>query len=118
MPPRIGNQYGTPMRQTKNLMDINIDAFYNILKQNQRNVNDAMSYKKKAVVATSYPLALVAKKTKITAMLAKAFNRKKYYFKPTNNNLRTSSASSSANRKQEYVQSEEKKVDKKADEKK
>nr|GEW30795.1 hypothetical protein [Tanacetum cinerariifolium] len=28
-------QYGTLMRQTKNLMDINIDALYNILKQNQ-----------------------------------------------------------------------------------
>ncbi|GJZ82436.1 hypothetical protein Tco_0647609 [Tanacetum coccineum] len=34
---------------------------------------------------------------KITALLAKAFNRKKYYAKPTNNNLRTSSASSSRN---------------------
>ncbi|GKB72685.1 retrovirus-related pol polyprotein from transposon TNT 1-94 [Tanacetum coccineum] len=30
-------QYGTLMRQTKNLMDINIDALYNILKQNQAN---------------------------------------------------------------------------------
>nr|GFC07227.1 hypothetical protein [Tanacetum cinerariifolium] len=28
-------QYGTLMRQTKNLMDINIDALYNILQQNQ-----------------------------------------------------------------------------------
>nr|GEY05553.1 integrase, catalytic region, zinc finger, CCHC-type, peptidase aspartic, catalytic [Tanacetum cinerariifolium] len=36
---------------------------------------------------------------KITALLAKAFNRKKYYAKPTNNNLRTSSASSSTNKK-------------------
>nr|GFD45818.1 hypothetical protein [Tanacetum cinerariifolium] len=32
-------QYGTLMRQTKNLMDINIDALYNILKQNQSDVN-------------------------------------------------------------------------------
>ncbi|GJU83327.1 retrovirus-related pol polyprotein from transposon TNT 1-94 [Tanacetum coccineum] len=55
---------------------------------------------------------------KITALLAKAFNRKKYYAKPTNNNLRTSSASSSANKKPEYVKSEEKKEDKKSDEKK
>ncbi|GJY52250.1 retrovirus-related pol polyprotein from transposon TNT 1-94 [Tanacetum coccineum] len=138
-------QYGTLMRQTKNLMDINIDALYNILKQNQGDVNDAMGYKKKAVVVTSDPLALVAEKTKvskrkekvvvqsesegsddedisdlkkITVLLAKAFNRKKYYAKPTNNNLRTSSASSSANKKPEYVKSEEKKEDKKADEKK
>ncbi|GJT53148.1 retrovirus-related pol polyprotein from transposon TNT 1-94 [Tanacetum coccineum] len=51
---------------------------------------------------------------KITALLAKAFNQKKYYVKPTNNNLRTSSA----NKKPEYVKSEEKKEDKKADEKK
>nr|GEZ36361.1 hypothetical protein [Tanacetum cinerariifolium] len=40
-------QYATMMRQNKNLMDINIDALYNILKQNQRDVNDAMGSKKK-----------------------------------------------------------------------
>nr|GEU66289.1 hypothetical protein [Tanacetum cinerariifolium] len=109
------------------------------------DVNDALGYKKKAVVVTSDPLALVAEKTKvtkckekvkvqteseesddedisdlkkITALLAKAFNRKKYYVKPTNNNLRTSSAFSSANKKPEHVKSVEKKEDKKADEKK
>nr|GEV11440.1 integrase, catalytic region, zinc finger, CCHC-type, peptidase aspartic, catalytic [Tanacetum cinerariifolium] len=91
------------------------------------DVNDAMGYKKKVVVVTSDQLALVADKTKvskrkekvvaqsesegsddedisdlkkITALLAKAFNRKKYYDKPTNNNLRTSSA----NKKPEYVE--------------
>nr|GEV78530.1 hypothetical protein [Tanacetum cinerariifolium] len=53
-------QYATLMRQTKNLMDINIDALYNILKQNQGDVNDALGYKKKAVVVHSDPLALVA----------------------------------------------------------
>ncbi|GKB26810.1 retrovirus-related pol polyprotein from transposon TNT 1-94 [Tanacetum coccineum] len=138
-------QYGTLMRQSKNLMDINIDALYNILKQNQGDLNDVMGYKKKAVVVTSDLLALVAEKTKvskhrekvvvqseyegsddedisdlkkITTLLAKAFNQKKYYVKPTNNNLRTSSASSSANKKPEYVKSEEKKEDKKVDEKK
>ncbi|GJT78271.1 hypothetical protein Tco_1044996 [Tanacetum coccineum] len=57
-------QYGTLIRQTKNLMDINIDALYNILKQNQGDVNDAIGYKKKVVVVTSDPLALVAEKTK------------------------------------------------------
>nr|GFB51079.1 hypothetical protein [Tanacetum cinerariifolium] len=31
-------------------MDINIDALYNILKQNQGDVNDALGYKKKSVV--------------------------------------------------------------------
>nr|GEY87289.1 retrovirus-related Pol polyprotein from transposon TNT 1-94 [Tanacetum cinerariifolium] len=62
-------QYATLMRQTKNLMDINIDAVYNILKQNQGDVNDALGYKKKAVVVTSYPLALVVEKTKETSSL-------------------------------------------------
>nr|GEV78036.1 hypothetical protein [Tanacetum cinerariifolium] len=113
--------------------------------QNQGDMNDALGYKKKVIVVTSDPLALVAEETKvskrrekvkvqsesgesddedisdlkkITVLLAKAFNRKKYYAKPTNNNLRTSSASSSANKKPEYVKSVEKKEDKKADEKK
>nr|GEZ71997.1 hypothetical protein [Tanacetum cinerariifolium] len=115
-------QYGTLMRQTKNLMNINIDALYNILKQNQGDVNDSLGYKKKVVVITSDLLALGAEKTKvnkqkekvvvssdsegsgaddfselnkITALLAKAFNRRK----PTNNNLRTSFTSQSANKK-------------------
>nr|GFC38366.1 hypothetical protein [Tanacetum cinerariifolium] len=57
-------QYGTLMRKTKNLMDINIDALYDNLKQNQGDVNDALGYKKKAIVVTSDPLALVAEKTK------------------------------------------------------
>nr|GEZ03062.1 hypothetical protein [Tanacetum cinerariifolium] len=81
-------QYGTLMRQTKNLIDNNIDALYNILKQNQEDLNDALGYKKKAVVVHSDPLALVAEKT------------------------------NSANKKQEFVKSDDKKEDKKADEKK
>nr|GEY15725.1 putative reverse transcriptase domain-containing protein [Tanacetum cinerariifolium] len=118
--------YATMMRQNKNLMDINIDALYNILKQNQGDVNDAIGSKKKTVVVTSDPLALIAEKTnvskskekvvvssdsegseandfselkKISALLAKAINRRKFYSKPTNNNLRTSSSSQSANKK-------------------
>nr|GEV76485.1 retrotransposon protein, putative, Ty1-copia subclass [Tanacetum cinerariifolium] len=98
-------------------------------KKDNCDVNDAIGYKKKAVVVTLYPLALVADKTKvskrrekivvqsesegsddddisdlkkITTLLAKSFNQKKYYAKPTNNNLRTSSASSSANKKLDY----------------
>nr|GFC21203.1 hypothetical protein [Tanacetum cinerariifolium] len=55
---------------------------------------------------------------KITALLAKAFNRRKFYSKPTNNNLRTSSSSQSANKKQEFVKTDTKKVEKKEDEKK
>nr|GEV22994.1 reverse transcriptase domain-containing protein [Tanacetum cinerariifolium] len=134
-------QYATMMRQNKNLLDINIDTLYNILKQNQGNVNDAMKSKKKVVMITSDPLALVAEQTKVSkrkekvivssesegsdddlkkiaALLAKAFNQKNFYSKPTNNILRTSSATSSANKKQEYVKSDDKKEEKKVDEKK
>nr|GFA44691.1 hypothetical protein [Tanacetum cinerariifolium] len=138
-------QYATMMRQNKNLMDINIDALYNILKQNQRDVNDAMGSKKKIVIVTSDPLALIAEKTKvskskekvvvssdskrsdaddfselknITALLAKAFNRRKFYSKPTNNNLRTSSTSQFPNKKQEFVKTGDKQAVKKAAEKK
>nr|GEV46760.1 retrovirus-related Pol polyprotein from transposon TNT 1-94 [Tanacetum cinerariifolium] len=59
-------QYATMMRQKKNLMDINIDALYNILKKNQGDVNDSMGSKKKTVVATSNPMALIAEKTKVS----------------------------------------------------
>nr|GEW42571.1 hypothetical protein [Tanacetum cinerariifolium] len=55
---------------------------------------------------------------KITALLAKAFNRRKFYCKPTNNNLRTLSSSQSANKKQEFVKTDNKRVEKKDDEKK
>nr|GFA08054.1 hypothetical protein [Tanacetum cinerariifolium] len=97
------------------------------------------------VVVTSDPLALIAEITnvsrskekvvvssdsegsevddfselkKITALLAKAFNRRKFYSKPTNNNLGTSSTSQSANKKQEFVKLDDKQVVKKADKKK
>nr|GFB67919.1 hypothetical protein [Tanacetum cinerariifolium] len=111
-------QYATMMKQNKNLMDINIDALYNILKQNQGDVNDAMGLKKKTVVVTSDLLALIAEKTKMSKSKEKdAFNRRKFYSKPTNNKLRTSSTSQSANKKQEFVKSDDKKVEKKDDEK-
>nr|GEU52776.1 integrase, catalytic region, zinc finger, CCHC-type, peptidase aspartic, catalytic [Tanacetum cinerariifolium] len=56
--------------------------------KNQGDVNDALRYKKKAIVLNSDPLALVAKKT------------------------------NSANKKQEFVKSDDKKEDTKADDKK
>nr|GEZ76168.1 hypothetical protein [Tanacetum cinerariifolium] len=138
-------QYASMMRQNNNLMDINIDALNNILKQNQGDVNDAMGSKKKTIMVTSDLLALIAEKTNvskskekvivssdskgseaddfselknITTLLAKAFNRKKFYSMPTNNNLRTSSTSQSANKKQEFVKTDNKKVKKKDGEKK
>nr|GFA75283.1 hypothetical protein [Tanacetum cinerariifolium] len=73
---------------------------------------------KKIVVVTSDPLALIAEKTNITALLAKAFNRRKFYSKPTNNNLRTSSTSQFVDKKQEFVKTDNKKIEKKDDEKK
>nr|GFA09787.1 hypothetical protein [Tanacetum cinerariifolium] len=115
------------------------------LLKESRDVNDALGYKKKAAVVHSDPLALVAEKTnvskrkekvvvsldfegsgsddfsemkKITALLEKTFNRRKFYSKPTNNNLRTSSTSQSTNKKQEFVKSDDKKEDKKVDVKK
>nr|GEW81044.1 hypothetical protein [Tanacetum cinerariifolium] len=82
------------------------------------DVNDAMGSMKKTVMVTSNPLALIAEKTnKITAFLAKAFNRRKFYSKPTNNNLRTSATSQSVNKKQEFVKTDNKKFEKKDDEK-
>nr|GEY71298.1 DUF4219 domain-containing protein/UBN2 domain-containing protein [Tanacetum cinerariifolium] len=64
----LRSEYGEQDRKAvnKNLMDINIDAHYNILKQNQGDVNDAMGSKKKTVVITSDPLALIAEKTKVS----------------------------------------------------
>nr|GFB07621.1 hypothetical protein [Tanacetum cinerariifolium] len=99
-----------------------------------------MGSKKKTVVVTSDPLALIAEKTnvskgrekvvvssdsegseaddfselkKITALLTKAFNRRKFSSKPTNNNLRTSFSSQSANKKQDFVKTDTKKDDEK-----
>nr|GEX85275.1 hypothetical protein [Tanacetum cinerariifolium] len=106
-------QYGTLMRQTKNLMDINIDALYNILKQNQGNVNDALGYKKKAIVVTSDPLAMVAEKTKVSK------RKKKVEIQIESEGSDDDDiTSSSANKKPKYVKSVEKKEDKKANEKK
>nr|GEV33874.1 hypothetical protein [Tanacetum cinerariifolium] len=151
----LGSEYGEQDRKATILYEYKtfkttkgeqlLDTYLCYLQQNQGYVNDTLGYKKKPIVVTSDPLALVAEKTKvskhkkkvkvqtesegsddedssdlkkITALLAKAFTRKKYYAKPTNNNFKTSSASSSANKKPEYVKSVEKKEDKKADEKK
>nr|GEW58972.1 hypothetical protein [Tanacetum cinerariifolium] len=55
---------------------------------------------------------------KITALLAKAFNRRNFYSKPTNNNLRTSSSYQYANKKQEFVKTDTKNVKNKDDKKK
>nr|GFC21781.1 hypothetical protein [Tanacetum cinerariifolium] len=101
-------------------MDINIDALYNILKQNQGDTNVSRS-KEKVVVSSDSEGSEAddfSELKKITALLAKAFNRRKFYSKPTNNNLRTSSSSQSANKKQEFVKTYNKRVEKKYDEKK
>nr|GEW86916.1 integrase, catalytic region, zinc finger, CCHC-type, peptidase aspartic, catalytic [Tanacetum cinerariifolium] len=130
---------------SKDNCELNFKFLNNLQPEWKQDVNDAMGSKKKTVVVTSDPLALIAKKTKvskskekvvissdiegsdaddfselkkITALLAKAFNRRNFYSKPTNNNLRTSSTFQSANKKQEFVKNDNKKVEKKDDEKK
>nr|GEW90368.1 hypothetical protein [Tanacetum cinerariifolium] len=70
---RRWKQYATMMRQNKNLMDINIDALYNILKQNQGDVIDAMGLKKKTIMVTYEPLALIAEKIKVSKRKEKVF---------------------------------------------
>nr|GEU73623.1 hypothetical protein [Tanacetum cinerariifolium] len=77
-----------------------------------------VSKRKEKVVVSSESEGSDDELKKITALLAKAFNKKKFYSKPTNNNLRTSSATYSANKKQEYVKFDDKKEEKKVDEKK
>nr|GFB07028.1 hypothetical protein [Tanacetum cinerariifolium] len=77
--------------------------------------------KKKVVVSLDYKGSVAddfSELKKITTLLAKAFNQRKFYSKPTNNNLRTSSTSQSANKKQEFVKTDNKNVEKKDDEKK
>ncbi|GJT79348.1 retrovirus-related pol polyprotein from transposon TNT 1-94 [Tanacetum coccineum] len=95
-------QYGTLMRQTNNLMDINIDALYNILKQNQGDVNEVMGHKKKAIMVTLDPLALVAKKTKMNKSKEKVVAQ---------SDSKGSDDEDITNKKPEYVKSEEKKDD-------
>nr|GEV26487.1 hypothetical protein [Tanacetum cinerariifolium] len=97
-------QYAIMMRQNKNLMDINIDALYNILKQNQGDVNDAMGSKKKIAVLTSDPLALITDKTNVSKIKEKV--------------LVSSDSEGSEADDFKFVKTNTKKVKKKDDEKK
>ncbi|GJW32124.1 RNA-directed DNA polymerase, eukaryota [Tanacetum coccineum] len=109
------------MRQTKNLMDINIDALYNILKQNQGDVNDAIGYKKKAVVVTLDPLTLVAKKTKVTKSRKKVVVQSKFEGsddEDMSDYKKITASLQNIAQKPEYMKSKEKKEYKKSDEKK
>nr|GFA23874.1 hypothetical protein [Tanacetum cinerariifolium] len=129
----LGSEYGEQDRKAAVLYE---GVVIQKIIQNQEDVNDVMGSKKKTIVVTSDPLALIAEKMKvskskekvvvssdsegsdaddfselkkITALLEKDFNRRKFYSKPTNNNLRTSSTSQSANKKQEFVKTDNKK---------
>nr|GFC91660.1 hypothetical protein [Tanacetum cinerariifolium] len=103
-------------------IDINIDALYNILKQNQGDVNDAMGSKKKTVMVTSDLLALIADKTNVSKSKEKVVVSSDSEGSEaddfTNNNLRTSSSYQSANKKQEFVKTDTTKVEKKDEDKK
>nr|GFA60925.1 hypothetical protein [Tanacetum cinerariifolium] len=85
-------------------MDINIDALYNILKQNQGNVNDAMGSKKKTIVVTFDPLALIAEKTNVSRSKEKS--------------VVSSNSEGSKADDFKFVKTDNKKVEKKDDEKK
>nr|GEY92385.1 integrase, catalytic region, zinc finger, CCHC-type, peptidase aspartic, catalytic [Tanacetum cinerariifolium] len=112
-----GKQYATMMRKNKNLMDINNDALYNILKQNQGDVDDAMGSKKKTVVISSDPLALIAEKTKVSKSKEKVVVSSDS--KGTNKQqLEIIIYFQSANKKQEFVKTNNKNVEKKDAEKK
>nr|GEX50825.1 hypothetical protein [Tanacetum cinerariifolium] len=81
-------------------------------------INDLKKSKEKVVVSSDSEGSEAddfSELKKITALLAKVFNRRKFYSKPTNNNLRTSSSSQSANKKQDFVKTDTKKVEKKDD---
>nr|GEV49728.1 hypothetical protein [Tanacetum cinerariifolium] len=108
-------QYAIMMRQNKNLIDINVDALYNILKQNQGDVNDAMGSKKKTVVVTSDPLALIVEKTKVSK------SKEKVVVSLDSEGSEADDfkiLKESADKKQEFVKTDNKKVEKKDDEKK
>nr|GEZ81941.1 hypothetical protein [Tanacetum cinerariifolium] len=70
-------QYATMMTQNKNLIDINIDAHYNILKQNQGDVNDAMGSKKKNVMTDNKRVEKKDDKKKRDMSRVKCYNCKK-----------------------------------------
>nr|GEX60770.1 hypothetical protein [Tanacetum cinerariifolium] len=137
----LGSEYGKQDRKAVVLYE------YETFKvtEGELLLDTYIRYLQKTIVVTSDPLALIAEKIKvrkrkekvvvfsdsegsdaddfselkkITTLLAKAFNQRKFYSKPTNNNLRTSSTSQSANKKQEFVKLNDKKVEKKDDEKK
>nr|GEU42439.1 retrovirus-related Pol polyprotein from transposon TNT 1-94 [Tanacetum cinerariifolium] len=99
----LGFEYGEQDRKAAVLYE------YEIFKatQNQGDVNDAMKSKKKAVVITSDPLALVAEQTKMSKRKEKVIVSSE-----------SKGTTSSANKKQEYVKSDDKKEEKKVDEKK
>nr|GEW16596.1 hypothetical protein [Tanacetum cinerariifolium] len=118
----LGSEYGEQDRKAAVLYE------YETFKAtegelNKGDVNDAMGSKKKIVVVTSDPLALIVGKTNVSRskekdVVSSDSERKSFYSKPTNNNLRTSSSSQSANKKQEFVKTDNKRVEKKDDEKK
>ncbi|GJX91609.1 copia protein [Tanacetum coccineum] len=90
-------------------MDINMMLFQHLSKNQVNKRKEKVAVQSESEGSDDEDISDLKK---ITALLAKAFNRKKYYAKPTNNNLRTYSASSSANKKPEYfeVRGKEKRI--------
>nr|GEV29435.1 hypothetical protein [Tanacetum cinerariifolium] len=90
-------------------------------KKDNYDLNDALGYKKKAVVVTSDPLALVAEKTKVSKRKEKVKVQTESEGSDDDDISdlkRLQRSSSSPNKKPEYVKSVEKKEDKKVNENK
>nr|GEW32116.1 ribonuclease H-like domain-containing protein [Tanacetum cinerariifolium] len=127
----------TPETESDEIIKSVVEELVQILSENEVTSEDK---REENCCVTSDQLALIAEKTKVSkskenvvvssdskgseaddfselkkinALLAKAFNQRKFYSKPTNNNLRTSSTSQSANKKQEFVKTDNKKDDEK-----
>nr|GFD12120.1 hypothetical protein [Tanacetum cinerariifolium] len=99
-------------------MDINIDALYNILKQNQGDVNDAMGSKKKTILVISDPLALIAEKTKVSKSKEKVVVSSDSEGSETDDFSELKKITAFLPIRNKSLSSDDKKEDKKADEKK
>nr|GFB89485.1 hypothetical protein [Tanacetum cinerariifolium] len=95
----LGSEYGEQDRKAAVLMETN-----------QGDVNDAMGSKKKTIMVTSDPLALIAEKTNVS--------RSKEKVVVSSDSEGSEADDFTANKKQEFVKTDNKKVEKKDDEKK
>ncbi|GJR25690.1 hypothetical protein Tco_1101922 [Tanacetum coccineum] len=84
-------RFVTLVKQSQELKTISYHKLYDILKQQQNEVNERRAER---LASTANPLALEKKIDKLMALISLSFKK---IYKPTNNNLRTSSNTSRAN---------------------